>query len=105
MVPAHALAAELTARGIGVALITDERGAKIPGLFDGVPIHVLPAGRLTGVFGLIRTARSILAGRRQAKKLYKEFTPDAVVGFGGYPAAKQQDPVTPWIGGPVDPGT
>ena len=86
MVPAHALAAELTARGIGVALITDERGARIPGLFDGVPVHVLPAGRLTGMFGLWRTARSILSGRRQAKKLYKEFRPDAVVGFGGYPA-------------------
>ncbi len=86
MVPAHALAAELTSRGIGVALITDERGARIPGLFDGVPVHVLPAGRLTGVLGLLRTARSILAGRRQAKALYKDFRPDAVVGFGGYPA-------------------
>ena len=86
MVPAHALAAELTARGIGVALITDERGARIPGLFDGVPVHVLPAGRLTGMLGLVRTARAILSGRRQAKKLYAEFRPDAVVGFGGYPA-------------------
>jgi UDP-N-acetylglucosamine--N-acetylmuramyl-(pentapeptide) pyrophosphoryl-undecaprenol N-acetylglucosamine transferase len=86
MVPAHALAAELTSRGIGVALITDERGARIPGLFDGGPVHVLPAGRLTGVLGLLRTARSILAGRRQAKALYKDFRPDAVVGFGGYPA-------------------
>ena len=28
MIPAHALAAELTARKIGVALITDERGAE-----------------------------------------------------------------------------
>ena len=27
-----------------------------------------------------------MAGRRQAKALYREFTPDAVVGFGGYPA-------------------
>ena len=35
MVPAHALAAELKARGHGVALVTDERGAQIPGLFDG----------------------------------------------------------------------
>ena len=35
MVPAHALAAELKARGHGVALITDERGARDPGLFDG----------------------------------------------------------------------
>ena len=86
MIPAHALAAELTARKIGVALITDERGARIPGLFDGVPVHILPAGRLTGMLGLWRTTRAILSGRRQAKALYKEFKPDAVVGFGGYPA-------------------
>jgi UDP-N-acetylglucosamine--N-acetylmuramyl-(pentapeptide) pyrophosphoryl-undecaprenol N-acetylglucosamine transferase len=33
MVPAHALAAELKRRGHGVMLITDDRGAKIPGLF------------------------------------------------------------------------
>ena len=86
MIPAHALAAELTARKIGVALITDDRGAKIPGLFDGVPVHILPAGRLTGMLGLWRTTRAILSGRRQAKALYKEFRPDAVIGFGGYPA-------------------
>ena len=87
MVPAHALAAELKARGHGVTLITDERGAKIPGLFDGVPIHILPAGRLAADrSGCSRTARSMLAGRREAKALYKEFTPDVVVGFGGYPA-------------------
>ena len=46
MVPAHALAAELKARGHGVMLVTDERGAKIPALFEGVPTHILPAGRL-----------------------------------------------------------
>ncbi|NCA01911.1 MAG: UDP-N-acetylglucosamine--N-acetylmuramyl-(pentapeptide) pyrophosphoryl-undecaprenol N-acetylglucosamine transferase, partial [Sphingomonadaceae bacterium] len=44
MMPAHALAAELMRRGHHVALITDERGAKIPGLFEGVQTHVLPAG-------------------------------------------------------------
>jgi UDP-N-acetylglucosamine--N-acetylmuramyl-(pentapeptide) pyrophosphoryl-undecaprenol N-acetylglucosamine transferase len=27
-----------------VALVTDPRGARIPGLFDGVETHVLPAG-------------------------------------------------------------
>ena len=48
MVPAHALAAELKARGHGVMLVTDERGAKIPGLFEDVPTHILPAGRLGG---------------------------------------------------------
>ena len=33
MVPAHALAAELRKRGHGVLLITDDRGARFPGLF------------------------------------------------------------------------
>src|SRR4051812_8307346 len=87
MVPAHALAAELTSRGHGVLLITDERGARFPGLFENVPVHILPAGRLGGgPIGWLKAARAVLAGRRQAKALYREFTPDAVVGFGGYPA-------------------
>ena len=87
MVPAHALAAELKSRGHGVMLITDERGAKIPGLFQDVSTHILPAGRLGGgPIGMLKAVRSVLAGRRQAKALYREFTPDAVVGFGGYPA-------------------
>jgi UDP-N-acetylglucosamine--N-acetylmuramyl-(pentapeptide) pyrophosphoryl-undecaprenol N-acetylglucosamine transferase len=87
MIPAHALAAELKKRGHGVALVTDERGAKIPGLFDGVPIHILPAGRLGGgPLGWIRAGMSIVAGRGQAKRLYRAFPPDVVIGFGGYPA-------------------
>jgi UDP-N-acetylglucosamine--N-acetylmuramyl-(pentapeptide) pyrophosphoryl-undecaprenol N-acetylglucosamine transferase len=87
MVPAHALAAELKARGHGVMLVTDERGSRIPALFKDVPTHILPAGRLGGgPIGWLKAARSVLEGRRQAKALYREFTPDAVVGFGGYPA-------------------
>jgi UDP-N-acetylglucosamine--N-acetylmuramyl-(pentapeptide) pyrophosphoryl-undecaprenol N-acetylglucosamine transferase len=87
MIPAHALAAELRARGHGAALITDERGAKIPGLFDGVPVHILPAGRLGGgPFGYLKAGLAVLRGRKQAKALYKEFRPDVVIGFGGYPA-------------------
>ena len=87
MIPAHALAAELKARGHAVLLITDERGAKIPGLFGNVPVHILPAGRLAkNPLGLLRAARSVLAGRREAKRLYAEFRPHCVVGFGGYPA-------------------
>ena len=87
MVPAHALAAELIRRGAGVALITDDRGARIPGLFDNVPVHILPAGRLGGgPLGWLKALGSVIRGRRQARALYKNFTPDAVVGFGGYPA-------------------
>ena len=48
MVPAAALAEELMRRGHRVALVSDERGVRFPGLFDGVQTHVLPAGRLAG---------------------------------------------------------
>jgi len=87
MIPAHALAAELKSRGHGVLLITDERGSRFPGLFEGVPVHILPAGRLGGgPIGWLKAAGSVLKGRGEAKRLYREHTPDAVVGFGGYPA-------------------
>ncbi|PWG03176.1 undecaprenyldiphospho-muramoylpentapeptide beta-N-acetylglucosaminyltransferase [Sphingosinicella humi] len=87
MVPAHALAEELIARGHRVALVTDERGARIPGLFDGVQVHILPAGRLGGgPIGWLKALKNILAGRAMASRLYETFRPSAVVGFGGYPA-------------------
>ena len=87
MIPAHSLASELKKRGHGVMLITDSRGARFPGLFDGVPVHILPAGRLMrSPMGLVRGVKSLLEGRRQARKLYKDHRPDAVIGFGGYPA-------------------
>ncbi len=87
MVPAHALAAELERRGHGVGLVTDARGAKIPELFEDVPVHVLPAGRIGGgPIAWAKAAFSVLGGRREAKRLYREFRPDTVVGFGGYPA-------------------
>jgi UDP-N-acetylglucosamine--N-acetylmuramyl-(pentapeptide) pyrophosphoryl-undecaprenol N-acetylglucosamine transferase len=87
MIPAHALAEELIRRGHVVALVTDARGAKIPGLFEGVDVHVLPAGRLGGgVLGWIKAARGIWQGRMAAKALIREIEPAVVIGFGGYPA-------------------
>jgi UDP-N-acetylglucosamine--N-acetylmuramyl-(pentapeptide) pyrophosphoryl-undecaprenol N-acetylglucosamine transferase len=87
MVPAHALAAELKSRGHGVMLITDSRGARYPGLFENVPVHILPAGRLGGgPLSWLKALRQVARGRGMAKRLYREHRPDAVVGFGGYPA-------------------
>ncbi|HVL79908.1 MAG TPA: undecaprenyldiphospho-muramoylpentapeptide beta-N-acetylglucosaminyltransferase [Sphingomicrobium sp.] len=87
MVPAHALAAELRHRGHGVLLITDDRGARFPGLFESVPVHVLPAGRLgKSPIALWKAIRSMMAGRREAIQLYRDHPPDVVIGFGGYPA-------------------
>jgi UDP-N-acetylglucosamine--N-acetylmuramyl-(pentapeptide) pyrophosphoryl-undecaprenol N-acetylglucosamine transferase len=87
MIPAHALAAELRTRGHGVMLITDDRGSRFPGLFENVPVYILPAGRLGGgPVGWLKALASVARGRGQAKRLYREHRPDAVVGFGGYPA-------------------
>ncbi len=87
MVPAAALAAELIRRGHSVALISDQRGVRFPGLFEGIETHVLPAGRLSGgPIGWARAAASMIAGRRSAIRLFKQQRPAAVIGFGGYPA-------------------
>ena len=87
MIPAFALAEELLARGHHVALVTDERGAKIPGRPEAMPAHVLPAGRI-GKNPLKWPAglKAIWDGRAMALRLFESFAPTAVVGFGGYPA-------------------
>ncbi|MBN2972395.1 undecaprenyldiphospho-muramoylpentapeptide beta-N-acetylglucosaminyltransferase [Roseomonas aeriglobus] len=87
MVPAAALAAELTRRGHRVALVSDDRGVRFPDLFDGIQTHVLPAGRFAGgPVGWLKAGRKMLAGRAMARELYRNFKPAAVIGFGGYPA-------------------
>lgn len=87
MVPAAALGAELMKRGHRVALLSDERGVRFPGLFEGVQTHVLPAGRLAGgPLGWLRAGREMWRGRAMALRLFETFEPSAVIGFGGYPA-------------------
>lgn len=88
LIPAFALAIELQQRGHHVALITDERGTRIPGKPDSLPAHVLPAGRLQGKNPLswFKALKGILEGRGMALRLFESFEPSAVVGFGGYPA-------------------
>lgn len=87
LIPAFALATELEARGHHVALITDDRGANIPGKPESLTAHVLPAGRFgKNPLNWIGGARAVLEGRNMALRLYESFEPSAVVGFGGYPA-------------------
>ena len=87
LTPAFALAAELVARGHHVALVTDERGAAIPGKPDFLPAHVLPAGRFgKNPLHWPKGIAAVLEGRAMARRLYHTFLPTAVVGFGGYPA-------------------
>ena len=87
MLPAYALAGELIARGHRVALVSDDRGLKIPGAPAEMATHVLPAGRVSGgPVGWLKAALAIRKGRRMAIGLIDEFDPAVVVGFGGYPS-------------------
>jgi UDP-N-acetylglucosamine--N-acetylmuramyl-(pentapeptide) pyrophosphoryl-undecaprenol N-acetylglucosamine transferase len=87
LIPAFALGQELIHRGHQVALITDERGAKIPGCPEEMATHKLPAGRITkNPKSWIPGMKAIAEGRSMARRLYQDFEPSAVVGFGGYPA-------------------
>ena len=88
MVPAHVLALELRARGADVHLVTDARGLRFPGLFDGVPRTVVDSGSpgRSGWRSLPAVALSIWRGRGTARALFRELKPAAVIGFGGYPA-------------------
>ena len=87
LTPAFALAHELDRRGHHVALITDARGAEIPGKPDFLTAHVLPAGRFgKNPLAWPKGLAAVLEGRGMAMRLYESFQPSAVVGFGGYPA-------------------
>jgi UDP-N-acetylglucosamine--N-acetylmuramyl-(pentapeptide) pyrophosphoryl-undecaprenol N-acetylglucosamine transferase len=87
LIPAFALAAELHARGHHVALITDDRGAAIPGKPDYLTAHSLPAGRFgKNPLGWPAGVRAVIEGRSMALRLFDAFAPSAIVGFGGYPA-------------------
>jgi UDP-N-acetylglucosamine--N-acetylmuramyl-(pentapeptide) pyrophosphoryl-undecaprenol N-acetylglucosamine transferase len=88
MIPAHALSQELQRRGRRVVLLSDARGLKLPGLFEGVDKHELPAaspGR-GGPLSWPRTALTILRGRARAAELVRRLRPAACAGFGGYPS-------------------
>ena len=79
-----AAALELERRGHHVALITDERGAKIPGKPESLTAHVLPAGRLgKNPLHWPKGIAAILEGKRMAERLFESFQPACVVGFGG----------------------
>jgi UDP-N-acetylglucosamine--N-acetylmuramyl-(pentapeptide) pyrophosphoryl-undecaprenol N-acetylglucosamine transferase len=86
MVPAHVLAAELTTRGHRVTLMTDARGLRFPGLFDGVASRVVPSAVIGSPLGWSRAALTIWRGRRDATAFLRAENVAAVVGFGGYPS-------------------
>ncbi len=88
MFPAQALAETLKDQGWDIALMTDVRGLKHAGNIPAdVKLEVQaasisprhPVRAIGGVFKLMK-------GVRAAKKFIKDWQPNIVVGFGGYPA-------------------
>lgn len=88
MIPAHVLVEALKLRGWTATLLTDERGLKYPGLFEGCDRHVIPAASLGGKNPVVwaKSLATILKGRSTARTLYRQHRPSLVAGFGGYPA-------------------
>lgn len=89
MFPAQALAEEMLARGWRVKLSTDPRGARYTGGFpDAVTVEITDSGTFArgGLMAKLGVPFKILSGAMAAKSSMKADRPDAVIGFGGYPA-------------------
>jgi len=88
MFPAQALAEHFKAQGADIAMITDARGRKHAGRIPANPIIEVAAASISPRLphkipsGVLKLARGI----REAKRFIKNWKPDVVVGFGGYPA-------------------
>ena len=88
MVPASVTAGELRARGHRVTLMTDARGLRFPGLFEGIPSQLVDAlmPRFGNPLAALRTVVGIVKARMKAKAFLRAEDVDAVIGFGGYPS-------------------
>ncbi len=85
--PAAALSHALTARGMEVHLITDERAAKFGADFPAHAVHKVAAATPSGgsLFSRAQAIFTLIRGTVVARRLVKRIRPRAVIGFGGYP--------------------
>lgn len=85
--PAEALARALSARGVGVELVTDERAAKYGASFPAEAVHLLIAAtpRSGALLSRARAILTLVRATWKARRLVKRTRPCAIVGFGGYP--------------------
>ncbi len=87
--PAQALATELRRRGYRLVLIADKRSEAFDGALGELEVHRIDAAGVSGKGQLAKVAAVMRLGRGyfQARRLLKQITPLAVVGFGSYPSA------------------
>ncbi|WP_298918536.1 undecaprenyldiphospho-muramoylpentapeptide beta-N-acetylglucosaminyltransferase [uncultured Algimonas sp.] len=88
MFPAQSLSEELTRMGWQCAMITDARGRKHTGRIKADPIIEVKAASISPrrPIKAVRGALQLAQGVRQAKAFMRDWTPNVVVGFGGYPS-------------------
>ncbi|MEM7728272.1 MAG: undecaprenyldiphospho-muramoylpentapeptide beta-N-acetylglucosaminyltransferase [Pseudomonadota bacterium] len=88
MFPAQALSEELVRLGWQCAMITDARGRKHAGRIQADPIIEVKAATLSPrqPIKALRGAIELGRGVRQARAFMRDWKPDVVVGFGGYPS-------------------
>ena len=86
--PAAALAHALTARGLEVHLVTDERAMNYGGDFPAHAIHKVAAATPSSgaLFSRAMAIVTLIRGTVAARRLIKRIQPRAVIGFGGYPS-------------------
>lgn len=84
--PAEALAGELVARGVRLALITDDRGKQWQGELARHPVHHVRGGSPSagGVARRVGNTLSLAIGTAEAFGVIGRVKPSVVVGFGGY---------------------
>ncbi len=92
MFPAQALAEDLQAQGWDIALMTDARGHKHASNIPAGQIIEVQAASISLKILLRHPVRAmggvlkLMRGVKAAKAFIKDWRPDIVVGFGGYPA-------------------
>jgi UDP-N-acetylglucosamine--N-acetylmuramyl-(pentapeptide) pyrophosphoryl-undecaprenol N-acetylglucosamine transferase len=86
--PAEALAHELLHRGLGVDLVTDERGQGFGDKLPQVAVHRIAAGGVAGkgIGTRLQNMARLGLGYLQSRRLIKRLRPSVAVGFGGYPS-------------------
>ena len=88
MFPAQALAENLKERGWDIALMTDARGHKHAGnipagqIIEVAAASISPRRPIRAISGALKLMRGV----KTAKAFIKDWQPNIVVGFGGYPA-------------------
>ena len=84
--PAQALAAELSARGRRIVVMTDARGKNYNAAFPGADIETVPSGSFANRSQMLTAPFAIVGGIFVALRKLLHLKPAAVIGFGGYPS-------------------